>query len=70
MAVFGGTIFLAQYFQVALGKSATVAGLMSLPMIFGLPVSSTVPAQLITKFGRWQAYLVAAVLTSAAARSG
>jgi MFS family permease len=59
VAMFGGTVFLSQYFQVSLGKSPTVAGLMGLPMIFGLLVSSTVAGALITKFGRWKAYLVA-----------
>jgi EmrB/QacA subfamily drug resistance transporter len=59
VALFGGTVFLSQYFQVALGKTPTVAGLMSLPMIFGLLVSSTVAGQLITKFGKWKMYLVA-----------
>lgn len=59
VALFGGTVFLSQYFQISLGKSPTVAGLMSLPMIFGLLVSSTVAGQLITKYGRWKAYLVA-----------
>ncbi|GAA0727215.1 MDR family MFS transporter [Dactylosporangium roseum] len=58
VAMFGGTVFLSQYFQIALGKSPTVAGLMSLPMIFGVLVSSTVAGQLITRFGRWKAYLV------------
>ncbi len=58
VALFGGTVFLAQYFQFSLGKSPTVAGLMSLPMIFGLLVSSTVAGALITKYGRWKAYLV------------
>ncbi|MFK3980899.1 MDR family MFS transporter [Micromonospora sp. NPDC050397] len=59
VALFGGTVFLSQYFQVSLGKSPTVAGLLSLPMIFGLLVSSTVAGQLITKYGRWKMYLVA-----------
>ncbi|MFI5889088.1 MDR family MFS transporter [Actinoplanes sp. NPDC051513] len=59
VALFGGTVFLSQYFQVALGKSPTIAGLMSLPMIFGLLLSSTIAGQLITKFGRWKMYLVA-----------
>ncbi|WP_199752775.1 MDR family MFS transporter [Actinoplanes sp. ATCC 53533] len=65
VAMFGGTVFLSQYFQISLGKSPTVAGLMSLPLIFGLLVSSTVAGQLITKYGRWKAYLVggAAVMT-------
>ncbi|MBG0563756.1 MDR family MFS transporter [Actinoplanes aureus] len=59
VAMFGGTVFLSQYFQISLGKSPTVAGLMSLPMVFGVLVSSTVSGQLITRFGRWKAYLVA-----------
>jgi EmrB/QacA subfamily drug resistance transporter len=59
VALFGGTVFLSQYFQISLGKSPTVAGLMSLPMVFGVLVSSTLAGQLITKYGRWKAYLVA-----------
>ncbi|MET9156006.1 MDR family MFS transporter [Streptomyces griseoflavus] len=59
VAMFGGTVFLSQYFQVSLGKSPTVAGLMSLPMIIGLLVSSTVAGQLISKTGVWKRYLVA-----------
>ncbi|WP_305789486.1 MDR family MFS transporter [Symbioplanes lichenis] len=62
VAMFGGTVFLSQYFQIALGKSPTVAGLMSLPMIFGLLVSSTVAGALITKTGRWKIYLVAGAI--------
>ena len=59
VAMFGGTVFLSQYFQVSLGKSPTVAGLMGLPMVFGLLVSSTVAGALITKIGKWKIYLVA-----------
>ncbi|MER8236968.1 MDR family MFS transporter [Streptomyces sp. NPDC094049] len=58
LAMFGGTVFLSQYFQISLGKSPTVAGLMSLPMILGLLVSSTVAGQLISRTGRWKVYLV------------
>ncbi|MEV4812818.1 MDR family MFS transporter [Micromonospora avicenniae] len=66
VAMFGGTVFLSQYFQISLGKTPTVAGLMSLPMIFGLLVSSTVAGQLITKYGRWKMFLVAggAIMTA------
>ncbi|MBW4721919.1 MDR family MFS transporter [Saccharothrix obliqua] len=59
VAMFGGTVFLSQYFQIGLGKTPTEAGLMSLPLIFGLLVSSTVAGGLITKWGRWKAFLVA-----------
>lgn len=66
VAMFGGSVFLSQYFQISLGKSPTVAGMMSLPMIFGLLVSSTVAGQLITKHGRWKVYLVTGAATMTA----
>ncbi|MEU1127892.1 MDR family MFS transporter [Streptomyces sp. NPDC005899] len=59
VAMFGGTVFLSQYFQVSLGKSPTTAGLMSLPMILGLMVSTTVAGQIITKTGKWKNFLIA-----------
>ncbi|GAA2324471.1 MDR family MFS transporter [Streptomyces kunmingensis] len=65
VAMFGGTVFLSQYFQVALGKSPTIAGLMSLPMILGLLVSSTVAGQIISATGRWKVYLVAGAIAMA-----
>ncbi|PWK81165.1 EmrB/QacA subfamily drug resistance transporter [Lentzea atacamensis] len=63
VAMFGGTVFLSQYFQLSLGKTPTQAGLLGLPLILGLLVSSTVAGQLITKYGRWKAYLVAGGVT-------
>lgn len=59
VAMFGATVFLAQYFQLARGESPTMAGLMTTPMIGGLFVSSTVSGQIITRTGRWKAWLVA-----------
>ncbi|MDX8055864.1 MDR family MFS transporter [Lentzea sp. BCCO 10_0798] len=59
IAMFGGTVFLSQYFQLSLGKTPTQAGLLGLPLIFGLLISSTVAGQMITKFGKWKAFLVA-----------
>ncbi|MGW6198627.1 MDR family MFS transporter [Kribbella sp. NPDC055110] len=58
IAMFGGSVFLAQYFQIAQGYSPTKAGLMSLPLILGMMVASTVAGGLITKYGRWKIYLV------------
>ncbi len=58
IAMFGGTVFLSQYFQVALGYSPTRAGLLSLPLVAGLLVSSTVAGALITRNGRWKRWLV------------
>ncbi len=59
VALFGGAVFLGQYFQVARGYSPTAAGLLTLPMIIGSMVSATISGQMITRFGRWKVYLVA-----------
>ncbi|MEV5962860.1 MDR family MFS transporter [Kribbella sp. NPDC051952] len=58
VAMFGGSVFLAQYFQIAQGYSPTKAGLMSLPLILGMMVASTIAGGLITKYGKWKIYLV------------
>ncbi|MCU1691469.1 MAG: transporter [Frankiales bacterium] len=58
VAMFGATIFLAQYFQIARGESPTASGLRTLPMILGLATSSLVVGRLITRTGRWKKYLV------------
>ncbi|MGC5345084.1 MFS transporter [Streptomyces sp. DT171] len=58
IGMFAGTIFFSQYFQLARGKSPTMSGVMTIPMITGLFVSSTVSGQIITKTGRWKVWLV------------
>ncbi|WP_354642305.1 MDR family MFS transporter [Kitasatospora camelliae] len=59
VGMYGATTFLSQYFQLAREKSPTMAGLLTLPMILGLALSSTVAGRLITRYGKWKAYLVA-----------
>nr|WP_275414147.1 MFS transporter [Microbispora siamensis] len=58
VGMFGATTFLSQYFQLARGETPTVAGLMTLPMILGLAISSTVSGQIITRTGHWKVFLV------------
>ncbi|MFI9150743.1 MFS transporter [Streptomyces sp. NPDC053367] len=58
IAMFAGTVFFSQYFQLARDKSPTMSGVMTIPMIAGLFVSSTVSGQIITKTGKWKAWLV------------
>jgi EmrB/QacA subfamily drug resistance transporter len=58
VAMFGSSVFLSQFFQLARGASATAAGLLTLPMIAGLFLASTVVGQLISRYGRWKPYLV------------
>ncbi|ELP67517.1 MFS transporter [Streptomyces turgidiscabies] len=58
VAMFAGTIFFSQYFQLARDKSPTMSGVMTIPMIGGLFVASTVSGQVITRTGRWKAWLL------------
>ncbi|TDQ65772.1 EmrB/QacA subfamily drug resistance transporter [Actinomycetospora succinea] len=58
VAMFGSTVYLSQFFQLARGATATEAGLLTLPMIAGLFLASTVVGQLISRYGRWKPYLV------------
>ncbi|MFI0090603.1 MFS transporter [Streptomyces bobili] len=58
VAMFSGTVFFAQYFQLARDESPTMSGVLTIPMIAGLFVSSTVSGQLITRTGKWKAWLV------------
>ncbi len=58
IAMFGATVFLSQYMQLARGATPTEAGLMTIPMIGGLLLSSIGVGALITKFGHWKPYLI------------
>lgn len=57
-AMFGTSVFLGQYMQLARGASPTESGLMTLPMIGGMLITSTVVGQLITRYGKWKPYMV------------
>ncbi|MDR7302106.1 MFS transporter [Haloactinomyces albus] len=58
-AMFGGAVFLAQYFQIGRGYTPTHAGLMTLPMVLGLFVSSTVSGQVISRWtGKIKPFLI------------
>ena len=58
LAMFGSTVYLSQYFQLARGMSPTKAGLMSVSMVGGLLVSSILSGRMITRHGRWKNFLV------------
>ncbi|WP_374936178.1 MDR family MFS transporter [Streptomyces sp. SM1] len=59
IAMFAGTVYFSQYFQLARGKSPTMSGVMTIPMIGGIFVSSTVSGIIITRTGRWKGWLPA-----------
>lgn len=58
IAMFGASVFLSQYMQLARGATPTEAGIMTIPMIGGLLVSSIGVGALVTKYGKWKPYLL------------
>ncbi|THV12225.1 MFS transporter [Nocardioides caeni] len=58
VAMFGATVYLSQYFQLARGMSPTEAGLMSVAMVGGLLVSSILSGRVISATGLWKRWLV------------
>jgi len=63
MAMFGGAVFLGQYFQIGRGYTPTEAGLLTIPMMFGLLVSSTITGRMITGTGRIKPFIVTGAVT-------
>jgi EmrB/QacA subfamily drug resistance transporter len=72
VAMFGTSVFLSQYMQVARGKTPTQSGLLTIPMILGLFLSSTIAGRFITKYGRYKGFMIAggALLTGGLALMG
>ncbi len=62
VAMFGTTVFLSQYMQLARGETPTTSGLLTLPMVLGSVVSSIVIGQLISRTGVWKRYMVTGTL--------
>jgi EmrB/QacA subfamily drug resistance transporter len=58
VAMFGTSVFLSQYMQLARGKTPTESGLLTIPMIGGVLVSSVVIGQVISRTGKWKRYMV------------
>jgi EmrB/QacA subfamily drug resistance transporter len=56
--MFGGSVFVPPYLQLAQGLSPGQTGLLSLPMALGIVVASTAAGRVITATGRWKAVLV------------
>ena len=54
IAMFGATVYLAQYMQLARGATPTQSGLLTIPMIGGLLIASTVGGALVTRTGKWK----------------
>ncbi|MBG0830935.1 MFS transporter [Planomonospora sp. ID67723] len=62
VAMFGAMMFLPQYLQIVKGMSPTGSGLMTLPLVFGLLLSSVVAGRFVSRTGRWKAFPIAGML--------
>ncbi|MCW2769447.1 MAG: EmrB/QacA family drug resistance transporter [Aeromicrobium sp.] len=58
IAMFGASVFIGQYFQVAGGRTPTQAGLLTIPLMLGSLFGTLLSGQLITRFGRWKRFLI------------
>lgn len=59
IALFGSSVFLGQYFQIARGYSPTAAGLLALPMMLGFAITGGVIGRRISKHGHYRKFMVA-----------
>ena len=59
LSLFGAVTFLPIYLQVAKGVSATASGLMLMPMMFGMLITSILSGRIISRWGRYKLFPVA-----------
>jgi predicted MFS family arabinose efflux permease len=59
IAMFGTSVFLSQYMQIARGKSPTESGLLTIPMVLGLFAASTVMGRRVSRTGRYKQAMLA-----------
>ncbi|GAA3881632.1 hypothetical protein GCM10022381_24860 [Leifsonia kafniensis] len=58
VAMFGTSVFLSQYMQLARGATPTESGLLTIPMMGGLLIASTFFGNLVSRRGKWKAIMV------------
>lgn len=66
MGMFGTIAFMPMFIQGVLGSSATNSGLVTMPMMLGLVVASTLAGQLVTRWGRYRVLVVGGGIVLAA----
>jgi len=59
VALFGSSVFLSQYMQLARGRTPTESGMLTIPMIVGVFLSSTLSGRIISKTGRYKSFMIA-----------
>ncbi|UBU18846.1 MDR family MFS transporter [Nonomuraea gerenzanensis] len=70
MAMFGGSVFLGQYFQIGRGFSPTEAGLLTIPMMAGVLLSSTISGRMVSNTGRTKPYILVGLIVLLAGFGG
>ncbi|MFE3518588.1 MFS transporter [Streptomyces sp. NPDC059166] len=65
VALFGAASYLPSYLQMVEGVSATESGLLMLPMMGGIVISSVVSGQLVSRTGRYRVYPLVGAAVSA-----
>jgi len=58
VSLFGTSVFLSQYMQLARGATPTQSGLLTVPMMGGLLISSTLFGTMISRRGTWKSIMV------------
>jgi EmrB/QacA subfamily drug resistance transporter len=58
VSMFGTAVFLAQYMQLSRGATPTQSGLLTIPMMAGLLIASTIFGGIISRTGKWKAIMV------------
>ena len=76
LALFGAVTYLPLYLQIVKGHSPTSSGLLLMPLMVGVLVTSIVSGQLISRLGRYKpfpivgtAIMTVALLPALAARA-
>jgi EmrB/QacA subfamily drug resistance transporter len=62
VAMFGTSVFLSQYLQLARGMSPTESGLLQIPMMVGIMFSSIVIGRMIARTGRYKRWMMLGAL--------
>ncbi len=66
-AMLGSTVFLPLYFQLVLGMDPAVAGVMMVPQVAGMLLTSIIGGRIVSRLGRTKPFLVAGLTLEAAA---
>ncbi|SDS43660.1 DHA2 family efflux MFS transporter permease subunit [Microlunatus soli] len=65
IAMFGAIGYMPTYLQMSTGVSATVSGLMLIPMVAGLLITSIISGQIVSRTGRYKWAPIASMIVTA-----